>query len=90
MAKHRVARLSATANPIDPFTQENSWRAYDNLLVLAGIIPLGCDEYFARIVETNDSMSEPEYLAECERAIDAIVEADPLNSYKKVVAEVDD
>ena len=90
MAKHRVVCLSAVANPFDPFTQENSWRAYDNQLVLAGIIPLGCEEYQARIAETDDDMSEPEYIAECERAIDAIVQADPLNCYKKVVAEVDD
>ena len=90
MAKQRVVCLSATANPFDPFTEEDSWRAYDNQLVIAGIIPLGCEEYEARIANIDDSMSEPEFLAERERAIDDIVRANPFNDYKKVVAEVDD
>lgn len=90
MAKKRVVCLSATANPFNPITQESSWRAYDNQLVIAGIIPLGCEEYLARVAVTDDYMSEPELLAEIERAIDDIVRVDPCGSYKKVVVEVDD
>lgn len=90
MAKKRVVCLSAVANPFDPFTQEDSWRAYDNQLVIAGIIPLGCEEYLARVVSSDDSMSEPEIEAEIESAIDDIVRIDPCKSYKKVVGEVDE
>lgn len=90
MAKHRVVCLSAVANPFDPIKEEDSWRAYDNQLVIAGIIPLGCEQYLARIANIDDSMSEPEVAAEIERAVDEIVRANPCNDYKKVVAEVDE
>lgn len=90
MAKKRIVCLSATANPFNPINEEASWRAYDNQLVIAGIIPLGCEEYLARVVNTDESMSEPEEAAEIERAIDEIVKANPFNDYKKVVVEVDE
>ena len=90
MAKKRLVCLTAVKNPFNPFTEDASWRAYDNQLVIAGIIPLGCEEYEARIAETDDSMSEPELIAERERAVDDIVHADPLNCYKKFVYETDE
>jgi hypothetical protein len=82
--------LSAVKNPFDPILQESSWRAYDNQLVIAGIIPLGCEEYTARIAQTDKFMSDPEIEAEIERAVDDIVRVDPINCYKKVVCEVED
>lgn len=75
--------LSTIDNPFDPFEQFVQWFLFD--------IEKGYNScsLLARIVQLSDDMSEPEIDAETERAIDAIIENDVLNIYKKVTRNVE-
>ena len=71
-------RLTTFDNPFDPFEQFTSWFLFDvekgyNTCSLLG-----------RIEQTSDDMSDKELDEEHERAIDAIIDNDFLNIYKKV------
>ena len=75
-------RLTTFDNPYDPFDDFNSWYMYDNE---KGYNTCG---YLDRIAKVSDDMSQKEANKEIERAIDEIIEFNPLNIYKKVVRTV--
>lgn len=70
--------LTTIDNPFDPFEQFRSWFLFD---VEKGYY--SCSR-LARIAKLSDDMSQDEEIAETERAIDEIIEYDPLNIYIKV------
>lgn len=77
----RQTSITTIDNPFDPFDEFDSWLAFD---VEKGYYS---SSKLARLVNINDSMTDEEELAEIERAIDRLIEIDPLDIYKKVVRE---
>ena len=77
----KIARITTYDNPFNPFEDFKSWFMFDTEKGYYSCSKL------ARICKTEDSMSEKEYLEEVERAIDRLIEIDPLNIYKKVYKE---
>lgn len=75
--------LTTYDNPFDPFTQFDSWFAFDTE---KGYYT--CSR-IARLTNLTDDMSEVERNEEIERAIDKIIEIDVLDLYKKVKREND-
>ena len=73
--------LTTYDNPFDPFTQFDSWFAFDTE---KGYYT--CSR-IARLTNLTDDMSEEERNEEIERAIDKIIEIDVLDIYKKVKRE---
>ena len=76
-------RLTTFDNPFDPFDDFTSWFMYD---VEKGYNTCG---YLDRVSNVTDGMSQKEANKEIERAIDEIIELNPLNIYKKVVRQVE-
>ena len=76
-------RLTTFDNPFDPFDDFTSWFMYD---VEKGYNTCG---YLDRIAHVTDDMSQKEASKEIERAIDEIIELNPLNIYKKVERKVE-
>lgn len=74
-------RLTTFDNPFDPFNDFTSWFMYD---IEKGYNTCG---YLDRISNVTDDMSQKEKNKEIERAIDEIIEFNPLNIYKKVKRE---
>lgn len=70
--------LTTTDNPYDPFDQFTSWFQFDND---KGYNSCG---RLMRIAKIREDMTDEEYDAEIERAIDALIAIDILNVYKKV------
>lgn len=76
------AAITTIDNPFNPLTEFDNWYRFD------------CDKgynsccYLARLANTSDSLSDVENAKEVERAIDLIVDYDPLNIYKKVIEKV--
>lgn len=76
------AAITTVDNPFDPFEDFDNWYRFD------------CDKgynsccYLARLTKTSDSLSDVEYDQEVERAVDKIVEYDPLGIYRKVTQTV--
>ena len=66
-------------NPFDPFDDFDSWFLFD---IEKGYYT--CSK-LARLCDISDAMTEQEKDLELERAIDRLIEIDPLNIYKKVV-----
>lgn len=75
--------LTTYDNPFDPFTQFDSWFAFDTE---KGYYT--CSR-IARLTNITDDMSEVERNEEIERAIDKLIEIDVLDVYKKVKREND-
>ena len=73
--------LTTYDNPFDPFTQFDSWFAFDTE---KGYYT--CSR-IARLTNLTDDMSEVERNEEIERAIDKLIEIDVLDIYKKVKRE---
>ncbi len=71
-------RLTTIDNPFDPFDQFKDWYKYD---VDQGYFT--CN-YLASIANFSDYFTEQEQQIEINKAIDAIMNADPLNIYLKV------
>ena len=71
--------LTTIDNPFDPFEDFTSWFLYD--------VEKGYNtcSYLARIAQPSDDFTENENRNEIERAIDEIIEYNPLGIYKKVV-----
>lgn len=71
--------LTTIDNPFDPFEDFTSWFLYD--------VEKGYNtcSYLARIAQSSDDFTENENRNEIERAIDEIIEYNPLGIYKKVV-----
>ena len=73
--------ITTTDNPFDPFDDFNSWFMFD---VEKGYYT--CNK-LARIANTTDDMTQQEEDEEVERAVDRLIEIDPLDIYIKVVRE---
>ena len=77
MTYNNVA-ITTKDNPFDPFDDFMNWYKFD------------CDkgyytcDYLGRLAKTSDSLSEVEYSEEVERAIDSIIQNDPLKIYRKI------
>lgn len=70
--------LTTYDNPFDPFTQFDSWFAFDTE---KGYYT--CSR-IARLTNLTDDMSDVERSMEIERAIDKMIEIDICDIYKKV------
>ena len=79
----RKVNITTIDNPFDPFDDFTSWFNYD---VENGYYT--CSK-LARLTKITGEMSSIEEEAEIERAIDRLIEIDPLDIYKKVVREVE-
>lgn len=79
--KERRCAITTIDNPYDPFEQFTEWLLFDKEKGYNSC------EYLARIANTTTDMSQKEESEEIERAIDEIIELNPLNIYKKVVQE---
>ena len=70
--------LTTVDNPYDPLDDFEHWFHYD---ISHGNNTCG---YLDRIAHTSDMMTQEEYSAELERAIDDIIRLDFMHVYKKV------
>lgn len=70
--------ITTNDNPYNPFTQFDDWFMFD---IEKGYYTCS---YLARIATIADDMTQKEEDAEIERAIDEIIEYNPLKVYKKV------
>jgi hypothetical protein len=70
--------LTTVDNPFDPFTQFESWYAWD--------FQQGyhTNSFLARIAKTSNDLSEADQKAAIEEAIDEIVKENVLGLYRKV------
>lgn len=75
----QVAMLTTIDNPFDPFTQFDSWYQFDEEKGYCSC------SYLARIAKVSEDLSEPNYNALINEAIDEILEYDFMGIYKKVV-----
>jgi hypothetical protein len=81
MINYEVA-LTTTDNPYDPIDDYDDWYTYDT-----NVLKYCTDSYLARIAKVSSEMSDENYLAEVDRAIDEILKYDLLGIYKKVTKE---
>ena len=77
----RETSITTIDNPFDPFDEFDSWLAFDTE-----------NGYYssskvARLANLTEEMTDKEELEEIEKAIDRLIEIDPLDIYKKVVKE---
>lgn len=70
--------ITTIDNPYDPFEDFISWYMFD---IEKGYYT--CSK-LARLTNTSEEMTTKEEKAEIERAIDRLIELDPLDIYKKV------
>lgn len=83
MPKKLAVFLSTIDNPFDPHTQWQDWKRFDEDKGYYS------SQYLARVVVTSDELSEKDYIASVEAAVDSICYLDPLGLYKKVVVYED-
>ena len=77
----RKVNITTIDNPFDPFDDFTSWFMFD---VEKGYYT---SSRLARLVNLTDDMTEKEESEEIERAIDRLIEIDPLDIYVKLVRE---
>ncbi|MBR6641751.1 MAG: hypothetical protein IKL08_06125 [Clostridia bacterium] len=77
----RRVNITTIDNPFNPFDDFNSWFMFD---IEKGYYT---SSTIARLANITDDMTEKEETDEIERAIDRLIEIDPLNIYIKVVRE---
>ena len=77
----RRINITTIDNPFDPFDNPDSWLKYDIDKGYYTCSKLG------RLANLTDNMTEIEELEEIERAIDRLIEIDPLDMYIKVTRE---
>ena len=77
----KQVHITTIDNPFDPFEDFNSWFMFD---VEKGYY--SCSK-IGRLVKTTENMTEIEEIEAIERAIDRLIEIDPLDIYKKLVRE---
>lgn len=70
--------LTTIDNPFDPFEQFALWDSFDREK------GYNTTSYLGRIVQFTDDMSQIEENQEVERAIDEILELNPLDVYVKI------
>ena len=73
--------ITTIDNPFDPFDDFASWFDFD---IEKGYYT---SSKIARLTNLTDDMTEKEENEEVERAIDRLIEIDPLDIYIKVVKE---
>ena len=78
----RQANITTIDNPFNPFEDFTSWLMFDTEKGYYTSSKL------ARLVHITDDMTEKEEFEETERAIDRLIEIDPLDIYIKVTREV--
>ena len=78
----RQAHITTIDNPFNPFDDFTSWFMFD---IEKGYYS---GQKVARLVNTTEDMTTEEELEEIERAIDRLIEIDPLDIYIKVVREL--
>ena len=71
--------ITTIDNPLDPFDEFEKWFDFD---IEKGYCT--CNK-LARLAEVTDDMTPNEEEEEIERAIDRLIEIDPLDLYRKVV-----
>ena len=79
--KLRQTNITTIDNPFDPFDDSTDWMMFDIEKGYYTCSKLG------RLVKLREDMTEKEELEEIERAIDRLIELDPLDIYIKVVRE---
>ena len=77
----KQVHISTIDNPFNPFDDFTSWLMYD---IEKGYYS---SSKVARLINTTDDMTEEEEFEEIERAIDRLIEIDPLDIYIKVTLE---
>ena len=77
----RTVALTTVDNPYNPITQFDEWDSWDRLM------GYNTCEYLGRVAMTSPELSPADQMAEVERAVDAIVDLNPLGVYEKVVQE---
>lgn len=77
----RRVNITTIDNPFDPFDDFTSWFMFD---IEKGYYT---SSKIARLTKLTDDMTELEELEEVERAIDRLIEIDPLDIYIKIVRE---
>lgn len=77
----RKVNITTIDNPFDPFDDFASWFMFD---VEKGYYT---SSKVARLTKLTDDMTEKEENEEVERAIDRLIEIDPLDIYIKVIRE---
>lgn len=82
MVDYEVA-LTTTDNPYDPIDEYDKWYVYDTQ-----VLGYCTDSYLDRIAKTSSEMSDENYYAEIDRAIDEILKYNLTGKYKKVVKRV--
>lgn len=70
--------LTTVDNPFDPFTQFDTWYAYDTTMGYHSSALL------ARIVHTSDELSDADQSAAIEAAIDEVVKENVSGMHRKV------
>lgn len=73
--------LTTIDNPYNPFTHYDEWMAWDMRM------GYNTNGMLARIANTSDALSDAENQEEVERAMNRIVELDPLGLFIKIGAE---
>lgn len=76
----KESMLTTVDNPFNPFTQYDSWYAFDQRM------GYHTTEFLARIVKTSDELSETDQSIAIEDAIDEIVRENILGIYRKVTS----
>lgn len=76
--------LTTVDNPYNPFEQFDQWYAYD---ISAGYYTSG---FLARIANVSNELSDADYNAALDAAINEIVKENVLGLYRKVTREVKD
>ena len=78
---NRKVSITTTDNPYDPLKDFDNWFRFD---IEKGYYT---SSSLARLTDLKEEMSEDEELTEVERAIDRLIEIDPLDIYIKVIKE---
>lgn len=79
--KIKEINITTIDNPFNPFDEFTSWFMFD---IEKGYYT---SSKLARLVNLTDEMTEKEENEEIERAIDRLIEIDPLDLYIKVTKE---
>ena len=78
---NKQVNITTIDNPFNPFDDFTSWFMFD---IEKGYYT---SSKLARLVNITDDMTEKEEMEETERAIDRLIEIDPLDIYKKLTRE---
>ena len=73
--------ITTIDNPFNPFDESDSWLMFD---IEKGYYT---NSKLARLTHLRDDMTEQEEMEEIERAVDRLIEIDPLDIYIKVTKE---